>query len=154
MFLMLVLLGSVLGVWWYFNPERRPNLPTVNWPTTTPTPTSSASAMVAAMPKAPAKGSHEFRQWLAEATLAKRLALYKSLPTAADDFKHWLAALPETEHQAFAQQAAEFCAQEGIEPSWLTDPNAPAELRTAAQETATLYCLARWKAHQAKSGSS
>jgi hypothetical protein len=88
----------------------------------------------------------QFKQWVGQAELAKRTAVYKGLPEDAAGFTAWLQSLSDEDLARFVQELSAFCAALRFELAWLVDPKAEGELKQAAEETVGLYCLATWKA--------
>lgn len=87
----------------------------------------------------------QFKEWLGQAELERRTAIYKTLPADAAEFTTWLQGLDDKDLGDFAQGLAEFCHGQGFDLAWLADAQVPAEMKRAAEEAIGLYCLAAWK---------
>jgi hypothetical protein len=94
-------------------------------------------------------GKH-LKAWANEADLAKKSALYKSLPEEASGFAAWLANLSDTQAAHFANGLAAFCRSQNMELVWLFDAKAEPETKDALDGVVVLYSLAAWKGHMAQ----
>ncbi len=91
----------------------------------------------------------QFKQWVSEAALSKRVELYGSLPASAEGFAIWLSGLSDKDLAQFTQRVARFCASLNFDIAWLTDAqvNREPELKQAVEDTVLLYSLATWRAN-------
>jgi hypothetical protein len=87
----------------------------------------------------------QFREWLSQAELDRRTAVYKTLPADAAEFTAWLQGLADKDLGDFTQELAVFCQGQGFDLAWLVDPQVPGEMKRVVEETVGLYCLAAWK---------
>jgi hypothetical protein len=89
----------------------------------------------------------QFKEWLSQAELERRMPLYKALPADAADFTAWLLELGDKDLGDFSQELAVFCQGQGFDLAWLADAQVPGEMKYAVEEAIGLYCLAAWKSH-------
>ncbi|MBI4788813.1 MAG: hypothetical protein HY782_17410 [Chloroflexi bacterium] len=91
----------------------------------------------------------QFKQWVSESALPKRVDLYNSLPASAEGFAIWLSGLGEQEQEQFTQKVAHFCGTLNFDLAWLTDPeiNRDPDLKKAVEDAVLLYSLAAWRAN-------
>jgi len=87
----------------------------------------------------------QFKEWVGQAELAKRTAVYKALPADAAGFTAWLQGLPDEDLGGFVKELAAFCKGLGFELAWLVDPKVEGAMKQAVEEAVGLYCLAAWK---------
>lgn len=87
----------------------------------------------------------QFKEWLGQAELDRRTAIYKALPADAAEFTTWLQGLDAKDLGNFAQGLADFCHGQGFDLAWLVDGQVPAEMKRVVEETVGLYCLSAWK---------
>jgi hypothetical protein len=87
----------------------------------------------------------QFKEWLSQAELDRRTAIYKTLPADAADFTTWLQGLGDKDLGDFAQELAEFCHGQGFDLAWLADAQVPVDMKRVVEEAVGLYCLAAWK---------
>jgi hypothetical protein len=87
----------------------------------------------------------QFKEWLSQAQLDRRTAIYKTLPTDAAEFTAWLQALGDKDLGDFTQELVGFCQGQGFDLAWLVDAQVPGEMKRTVEETVGLYCLAAWK---------
>lgn len=91
----------------------------------------------------------QFKQWVAEAALAKRVELYGALPASADGFAVWLSELSDKDLDSFTQRVAQFCASLNFNLAWLTDPQVSREpeIKKAVEDAVLLYSVTLWRAN-------
>lgn len=91
----------------------------------------------------------QFKQWVSEAALAKRVDLYNTLPASADGFTIWLGGLSDKDLELFTQKVTRFCATLNFDIAWLNDPQVrrEPELLQAVEDAVLLYSLAAWRAN-------
>jgi hypothetical protein len=87
----------------------------------------------------------QFKEWVGQAELAKRTAVYKALPADAAGFTAWLQGLADEDLGGFVKELAAFCKGLGFELAWLVDPKVEGAMKQAVEEAVGLYCLAAWK---------
>ena len=90
----------------------------------------------------------QFKEWVGEANLAKRTAVYKGLPKDAASFTDWLQGLPDEDLAGFVKELAAFCKGLDFELAWLVDPEVTGEMKQAVEEAVGVYCLAAWKGRE------
>jgi hypothetical protein len=91
--------------------------------------------------------SKQFKQWVADAALAKRDELYATLPASADGFAIWLNEVKDKELEQFTRGVAQFCASLNFDIAWLADPKVGCDptLKKAVEDAVLLYSLAAWR---------
>lgn len=92
----------------------------------------------------------QFKEWVDEAALDKRTAVYKGLPKDATGFTDWLQALSDQDLAGFVQELSAFCKGLDFELAWLVDPERGGELKQAVEEAVGMYCLAAWKGREVR----
>lgn len=90
----------------------------------------------------------KFKEWVSGASL-DQTQLYAGLPTAAEGFAAWLAALSPQETEAFCDKVARFTASLGFDLAWLVDDKLDdqPELKQAIEQAVALYSIAAWRAN-------
>ena len=89
-------------------------------------------------------------QWVKEASLSKRLGVYKRLPEDAAELTDWVGALSRDELADFARALSGQCRVLGFELAWLMDPDIPRDLRRSLEDPVILCCLATWRARDTR----
>ena len=91
----------------------------------------------------------QFKQWVSEASLSKRVDLFYSMPASSDGFAVWLGGLGDKDLVRFTHKIARFCASLNFDIAWLTDPQVAREpeLKKTVEDTVLLYSLAVWRAN-------
>jgi hypothetical protein len=91
----------------------------------------------------------QFKQWVADAALPKRVELYSTLPASAEGFAVWLSELSDKELAGFTQRVAQFCASLSFDLAWLTDPQVShePEIKKAVEDAVLLYSVTVWRAN-------
>ena len=90
----------------------------------------------------------QFKQWVTDAALPKRVALSSSLPAQTEGFAAWLSGLSEQELGQFTERIAQYCASVNFDIAWLNDAQVSREpeLKQAVEDAVLMHSLGAWRA--------